>query len=287
LPGQAAARLFRQREMGDVRRHLISVAMTTLLGGADSALAWDIYSVDQVTPSAWIVEAGGYGVLEPLYEGSKHYTLSFKPEIDIWQAGSHHWLGFPNDAFGVTLYETQNFRIGPAGNLTLQSRYHGEDIDLRLGKADADLSGGAFAEYYPFENIRTRVELLQGITGNLGLAANLSADYIWHPGRDWTLTFGPRAQLANDQYASDFFSTQAAQKYGFYTQYRAEGGVISSGLEFTGKYELTRDLTTKFYMDFNQLIGDAADTPKVSVRGSSEQFIAGIGASYKFSVKPD
>jgi outer membrane protein len=243
-------------------------------------------SLDDVPPSAWIVDLGGYGVIEPTYEGSKHYILSFKPQVDIWRAGSQEWLSFPHDAVTYSFYETSNFRAGPAAGLTLQSRYHGEDIDLRLGKADADLSGGAFAEYYPVNFIRTRFELLQGITGNLGFAANLSADYIWRPSSEWTLTFGPRAQLADDQYASDYFSTQNAQKTGYYVPYHAEGGIISSGLELTGKYDWTRELSAKFYIDYNQLLGDAADTPKVSVRGASDQFVAGVGASYKFAVQP-
>ena len=165
---------------------------------------------DDLPPSAWIVEFGGYGVLEPTYLESKQYNVGFKPLLGFRQAGDREWLTFPNDAFDYNLYETANFRAGPAGNLTLESRLHGQDIDLRLGKADVDLQGGAFAEYYPVPFIRTRAELLQGVTGNMGFAVNLSADYIWRPGPDWTLTFGPRAQVVNDQYASDYFSTQIA-----------------------------------------------------------------------------
>ena len=248
--------------------------------------ALDITTIDNLPPSAWIVDLGGYGVLEPTYEGSKHYNISFKPQIDVWKAGGQEWLSFPHDATVYALYETSNFRAGPAGTLTLQSRFHGEDIDLRLGRADVDLAGGAFAEYYPVNFIRTRVELLQGVTGNMGFAANFSADYIWRASADWTLAFGPRAQLANDQYASDYFSTQAAQRTGLYVPYRAEGGIISSGVELTGKYDWTRDLSAKFFIDYNQLLGDAADAPKVSVRGASEQLVAGVGASFKFAVQP-
>ncbi len=250
------------------------------------ARALDIASLDTATPSAWIVEFGGYGVLEPLYEGSKHYIVGFKPQIDIWQAGSKQWLSFPNDATGYALYETSNFRAGPAGTLTLQSPYHGEDIDIRLGKAAADLSGGAFAEYYPLDHIRTRVEVLQGIAGNPGLAANFSADYIWRPRQDWTVTFGPRVQIANAEYASNYFSTQNARITGNFVPFSSEGGVLSYGTELTGKYDLNRQVSTKFFFDFNQLAGDAADNPRVSLRGASDQFVAGVGASYKFAVQP-
>ena len=47
-----------------------------------------------------------------------------------------------------------------------------------------------------------------------------------------------------------------------------------------------RKSTTKFYIDYNQLMGDAADSPRVSLKGSSEQVILGVGATYKFAVQP-
>ncbi|HXW22282.1 MAG TPA: MipA/OmpV family protein [Rhodomicrobium sp.] len=265
----------------------ILVALCAVFCGIRLASASDEPLGNDLPPSAWIIELGGYGVLEPTYLGSKYYDIGFKPLLGFRQAGDREWLSFPNDAFDYNLYETADFRAGAAGNLTLQSRLHGEDIDLRLGKADVDLQGGAFAEYYPVTSVRTRAELLQGVTGNTGLAVNLSADYIWRPMPDWTLTFGPRAQLVNDQYASDYFSTQIAFKNNNnYVFYHAEGGILTSGAEFTGQYALTSQITTKFYIDYNQLMGDAADSPRVALRGSSEQVILGIGATYKFAVQP-
>jgi outer membrane protein len=238
-----------------------------------------------IKPGVWIIDFGGYGVFEPTYEGSKKYNLSYKPQVDFYDLGDREWLSFPNDAFDYALYETANFRAGPAANISLQSRYHGEDIDFSLGKADATLQGGVFAEYYPVETIRTRIEVLQGVTGNTGLVANLSADYIWRPAHDWMLTIGPRAQLANDQYASDYFSTQLSIKYNSFVPYKAEGGIISSGAEVTGKYDLTKQFSAKFFIDYNQLMGDAADSPRVNIRGTAEQVIVGVGASYKFAIE--
>ena len=236
-------------------------------------------------PSVWIVDLGGYAVFEPTYEGSKRYSMSFKPQIEFHEPGDRQWLTFPNDAFDYNIFETNNFRTGPAANLSLQSRFHGEDIDFSLGQAEVTLQGGVFAEYYPVESIRTRVELLQGITGNTGFVTNLSADYIWRPGPAWTLTVGPRAQLGDDQYASDFFSTLIAMKTKNFVFYKAEGGVISSGAEVTGKYDWTQQFSTRWFIDYTQLMGDAADSPHVSLRGSAEQVIVGIGASYKFAIE--
>ncbi len=265
---------------------LASQAICVLLCAAPTGRAADIYSLENAPPSAYVVELGGYGVLAPAYEGSNHYVMSFKPIFYYTSPGDRQWLSFPNDAIDINLYETSNFRAGPAASITLQSRYHGEDIDLRLGKADVDLQTGAFAEYYPLANVRTRVEVLQGITGNPGLAANLAADYIWRPAADWTLTLGPRAQIVNDEYASAWFSTENAKKTGTYVPFRAEGGVLYAGAEFTGKYDWSKEISGRFYMDYDQLMGDAADSPRVSIRGSSEQFIVGAGISYKFAIEP-
>jgi outer membrane protein len=260
--------------------------LCALACAAGPSRALEFSAPGDLPPSAWVISLGGYGVLEPTFEGSKRYILGFKPEIDIRRASDREWLSFPNDALGYNLLETANFHAGPAANITLQSRFHGQDIDLRIGKADVYLASGAFAEYYPADFIRTRVELLQGITGNTGFLTNLSADYIWRPSANWTLTAGPRAKIADDRYASDFFSTQLAIKRGFFVPFRAEGGILSSGVEVTSKYIVTEQLAAKFFIDYNQLIGDAADSPHVSLRGSAEQFIAGIGASYKFAVQP-
>ena len=73
--------------------------------------------------------------------------------------------------------------------------------------------------------------MLQGITGNAGLAANFSADYIWHPSAAWTLTLGPRVQIANALYASDYFAAQNAKMTGNYVPFHAEGGVCPPARE--------------------------------------------------------
>ncbi len=90
---------------------------------------------ENAQPSAWIVDFGGYGVagadlrrLEALHNGLQAADRCL-------EAGSKEWLTFPNDAIGYAVYETSDFRVGPAGTLSLQSAYHGQDIDLRLGKA--------------------------------------------------------------------------------------------------------------------------------------------------------
>lgn len=268
-------------------RLIIAVSAGGALVSASAAHALDFPPPEDAPPSAWIVDLGGYGVLQPIWLGSKHYELGFRPIADIRQADDRQFLSFPNDAITYSLLETDSFRAGPAVSISLQSRLHGQDIDLRLAKADVTTQGGGFIEYYPLESIRTRAEVLQGVTGNSGLAVNFSADYIWRPRPDWTLTFGPRAQFANDQYASEYFSTQYAFAHNnLYSPFRVEGGLLSSGAELMGKYDWTSRVSTKFFLDYNQLVGDAAESARVATRGAAEQVTFGIGATYQFTVHP-
>jgi outer membrane protein len=237
-------------------------------------------------PGTWIVEIGGYAMAEPHFEGSSHYGPGLKPIIDIHQAGDRQWLTLPNDAWDYALFEGRNYRAGPAGDISLQSRHHSQNVDFRLGRADFETQIGGFAEYWLRPNFRTRAEVLRGVTGSEGLVAKVSGDYVWQPGEHWLMTFGPRAQFSDDVYASDYFSTRS-QNLGYTGKpFHAGGGFHMAGAEWTGTYDWSPAVATKFFIDYSRLAGDAADSPRVDSRGAADQFAVGVGASYKFSVKP-
>jgi len=233
----------------------------------------------------WVVTLGGYGVAEPAFLGSKDYIASGRPIIDIHAAGAREWLTLPNDAFSLTLYQTGNFRAGAAGDY-LNNRTHNDDPSALRGLHDIDytLELGAFAEYYPMPFLRTRVELLQGVTGADGFAANLMADFIYTPDPRWLFTVGPRLQIVNDQYVSAFFSiTPVEAAASGLTPFHATGGINSAGVDATARYNLTDCFSIRAFAEWDRLLGDAADSPIVKLRGSADQFEIGLGAAYRFN----
>lgn len=233
----------------------------------------------------WVVTLGAYGVAEPEFLGSKDYTFSGRPIIDIHAAGAREWLTLPNDAFSLTLFQTGNFRAGAAGDY-LNNRTHNDDPAAMRGLNDIDytLELGAFAEYYPVPFLRTRVELLQGVTGADGFAANLMADYVYSPGPRWLFTVGPRLQIVDGQYQSAFFSVDAAERIpSGLPVYHAAGGINSAGADATARYSLTERFQIRAFGEWDRLLGDAADSPIVKERGSADQFEVGLGAAYKFN----
>jgi MipA family protein len=256
----------------------LSCAQAADIGG-DSPLSYK-----DAPGNYWVVTLGGYGGAEPLFPGSKTETLAFIPVIDIHRAGEREWLMLPTDAFGYTLYQTGNFRIGASGDYILD-RNHKDDSALRgLSDINYTLELGAFAEYYPAPFIRTRIELLQGVSGADGLAANLKADYIFQPNAQWLFTVGPRLQFVNTQYESTFFSINSVEmtRSGL-PAYHASGGLNSAGLDATARYNVNEHLSLRAFADWERLVGDAVNSPIVKQRGSEDQFEFGVGAAYRFT----
>jgi outer membrane protein len=66
--------------------------------------------------------------------------------------------------------------------------------------------------------------------------------------------------------------------------FAARAGLKSTGAVGSVTYQWTPHLATMAYVEYARLLGDAADSPIVTQRGSPDQVTAGIGAKYSFSV---
>ncbi|MBT3071588.1 MipA/OmpV family protein [Rhodomicrobium sp. Az07] len=266
-----------------------AAACAALLGfAASGAQAADLIGSDGgykdgVTAPYWVVTIGGYAAVEPSFPGAKDTDFTFRPIIDIYRAGEREWLSLPNDAFSFTLHQTSNFRFGVAGNY-IDDRNVSDDRRALANLQDIDytIQLGGFAEYYPVPFIRTRVELLQGITGAEGFEANLMADFIYRPAAQWQFTVGPRLKLVSEDYNSAFFSTPVGYA-DLVSAYNAGGGLNSVGVSGSARYDVNERWSIRGFAEWNRLEGDAADSPLVKLRGDENQWQAGIGAAYKFN----
>jgi len=258
------------------------------VGGAQAGGPWGddpISLKDGPGGGYWVVTIGGYGAAEPAFPGSKDYTASGRLIFDVHRAGDREWLTLPNDAASLTLYEAGNFRAGVAGDYIL-SRTHNDDSAALLGLHDINytIELGGFAEFYPVPFVRTRAEVLQGVTGADGLIANLMADFIYRPAPCWLFTVGPRLTFVDGQYNSAFFSINPIESVvsGLPT-YSATGGFYSGGVDATIRYDFSERISIRAFAEWDRLAGSAADSPLVRLRGSEDQFQIGVGAAYKFN----
>ena len=177
-----------------------------------------------------------------------------------------------------------NFRLGAAADL-INGRYQ-NDGGAAVGLHDVDytIEVGGFAEFYPVPFVRTRVELLQGVTGADGFSANLMADFIYKPSPLWLFTVGPRLNFVDSKYNSAFFSiTPVDHLLTGLAEYRASGGFYSAGVDATVRYQLTERISLRAFAEWDRLMGDAVNSPLVQIKGSEDQFQVGVGAAYKFN----
>jgi outer membrane protein len=243
----------------------------------------------QFAPSTttWYVTVGGWGVFAPEYMGSDSLTFTGRPILSWRKEGGRDWLSMPNDGLGIALIETDTFRAGPVGSVRFA-----RDIDInqrgfdRVGSIETSVEAGAFAEYWPAQWLRTRLEVRYGMIGAGGIVADLTADAVFRPDSQWTFAFGPRLSLASGNYMDDYFGVTAAQAAATgLTTYEAGSGLHSYGVGAFARYRMTPQWTTYASAEYARLAGSATDSPIVNDRhGSPDQFTVGLGLSYTFAV---
>jgi MipA family protein len=92
--------------------------------------------------------------------------------------------------------------------------------------------------------------------------------------------------LSDTQATQPYFGIDAAQSAAsglpvFY----AKGGFHSVGAGVQARYQWTPQWAVRTYVEYDRLMGDAASSPLVTARGSSNQVTIGLGATYSFDVK--
>jgi outer membrane protein len=236
--------------------------------------------------SGWIVTVGAFGDLEPRFEGARRHGFGYQPIIDYRAVDSREWLNLPNDGFDFALIETQDFRAGPVVN----GRWERDASSLARGfrhVANINLSAeaGVFAEWWPMEYLRTRVEIRDAVVGARGIVADLSADWVWRPDQQWTMSAGPRLSLADSAFMHSYYSVDSQRSIasGLAT-YVAPAGVRSVGAGSMLKYKWSESVATMAFVEYQRLARSAAESPLIDDRGSPDQLTVGIGLSYSFKV---
>lgn len=228
----------------------------------------------------WIATMGLWSLGKPKFAGSDELVLAVKPIMSFRREGEREWLYLPNDHGGPALFSTERLRIGPSINV--ESARKSSDHAALAGLSDVPwtFEGGAFVEFWPGSQIRTRAELRRGFNGHEGLIANLSADVVYKPDDRWTFTLGPRLAIADANYMQAYFGVSAADAVTSGLQaYDPKGGLYSAGVGGSAKLQWDANWATIGYLQVDRLLGDAKDSP-ITERGSDTQVTVGIGVTY-------
>jgi MipA family protein len=234
----------------------------------------------------WTVMVGAEGASTPDFEGARRSMLSPAPIFSIRRAGSTDQFRGPRDSPSIAFLDFGDLRAGPVAKFVAARKQYNYSELNGLGDVKAAVELGGFVEYYPVDWFRTRVELRQGVVGPNGTVADVSADFIVPVIQRLTISAGPRFTWESTQATSPYFGIDAVQAMASgLPVFNAKGGAHSYGAGAQVSYRINPQWEVHSYVEYQRLLGDAAASPLVTLRGSPNQTTIGMGASYAFDVK--
>lgn len=235
----------------------------------------------------------GLGVgTAPDYTGSDEYTIIPLPSFELSYAGyalRSSRLGVEADLVGITGLD--------AGPIIRYDRGRSSSVDdsavALLPEVDGSVelggfvSAGAPLSVIGLESssiLAARIEYLQGLDGgHEGATAGASLSLISPVTDSLTLISSLSTTYMSSGYASSYFDvTAAGSAASGLPAFDAGAGLRDIGLTFIANYELNENWSVNGISSFTRLIGDSAASPIVAERGSSNQFLGGLGFSYTF-----
>jgi MltA-interacting protein MipA len=127
------------------------------------------------------------------------------------RAGSSDRFRSPRDSGSIALIDFDGFRAGPVLKFR-SARTASSYAELNgLGDVKFVVEPGGFAEYFPVDWFRARVEVRRGFGGEDGVTADFSADAIVPLLDRFNLSAGPRFTLQSTNATAPYFSVNAAQ----------------------------------------------------------------------------
>ncbi len=224
----------------------------------------------------------------PDFEGSSDYM------VIPFLVGRLQWDAYYVELSGIGLRANiVAHDVWHAGPL-LRYRPARDDVDNaavdRLRRVNTGFEIGGFVAFKkrsvfrPRDTVSATFELSQDIAGGHdGLLASLSGSYAFRPSRRWRLVLEGSATFASTDYMDAYFSIDAnnAARSGL-AQFDADGGIKDVGLSIVAAYGITRRWGVLARVAYARLLGDAADSPIAEEEGSANQFLGGIGVSYRF-----
>ena len=182
------------------------------------------------------------GQAHPNFPGSDEFDIT--PMFDFDRAKGDEPFRFegPDDSFGFALVRSRGIRVGPVVNF--EGSRDADDVGALLPKVKFSLEPG---------------------------------------GDNWLFSIGPRVSWSNDRYQDAWFGITPADAIASgLPAYDPGGGIHAVGVTASFETQLSPRWGIQTYAKYDRLVGDAADSPIVTVLGSRDQFSGGLGLTYTF-----
>jgi outer membrane protein len=221
--------------------------------------------------------------VRPEFIGADHSDVAPLFHVNIARGANPFSFGAPDDSPSISVISSDGFSLGPAGNI--EGRRRESDVGAPVGNVARTFEVGGFAQYLVAGSFRVRAEVLKGVNGHKGVVGSIGADKIWRDGDRYLFSIGPRVLFSDGRYERAYFGVDPvhALESGL-PAYRPGGGVHAVALTSGANYALNSRWGLFGFARYERLVGDAAKSPIVRAFGSRNQWSAGAGLNYTFTL---
>ncbi|MBV6631966.1 MAG: MipA/OmpV family protein [Alphaproteobacteria bacterium] len=241
-----------------------------------------------VTEDASGFVGAGVGIA-PEYEGSEDYDVI--PLV----VGQANWRGFGLELRGlgaaIDVLPSRRFDAGPVINFR-GGRDDDVDNDVvaRLREIDDAIEVGGFFRYnlspdlLDGDRLSFEVDILQDVSdAHEGLVGGFGAAYSWRPTAKLGVILDVSTSFASSDYMDTYFTVDTGNSaLSGLPVFEADSGFKDIGIGTTLTYDFNDSWGALARIGYTELLGDAADSPIVDDEGSSSQFLAAVGITYRF-----
>ncbi len=276
--------------------------MKTFWAGALLALVTGICGPAAAQPSQeaqWTMRVGAGALIAPAFVGSKTYQVSAVPALRL--AYGDRFFASVEEGLGYALVSTSAWSAGPVVRVAFGRDEDGsspfriggrrETALIGLGDVPTTAEAGGFVRYR-WESWSASAELRHGIGGHDGLVGNLSASHVWRFSSPFTggrgpgiISLGPRVSFASQAYNSAYFGIDPSQSLrSGLRSYSPEGGLVSFGAGGVVVVPVAPRTSVTLLFGYDRLAAAAARSPLIRERGSRNQAVVGLFATYEFEL---
>ncbi len=227
----------------------------------------------------------------PDYWGSSNTQGVVAPIARYQFSGTQYYISWMGPTIKANLINDSSWNVGPLLKFRAARDDNVNDsVVSRMDKVDAVVEVGGFIDYILPMSAEKGHALVFGVdaeNSKNGTEANLRVTYK-HPFSETLMgSIGVGMTYGNDKLAETYFGVTGAHDIALYPSlngkpYDASSGIVSWNVPVIVTYRMDQSWTLLGIVRFEQLQGDAKDSPVVSERGDKNQFVAGIGVSYLF-----
>ena len=188
------------------------------------------------------------------------------------------------DGVGFNLINQNGFKAGPVANIGFPRRESYSRYLRALGNVNFTIEAGGFATYM-YGPVEIGGEVRRGLGGHDGTIAEFKATLYVPISGTVLVGGGPTLKLADDTYMNAYYgiSEHQSERSGK-AMFIAGPGLLSAGVNAFGVVKLTDKIHLLGFIEYEKLLGDAAESPIVKgPAGSENQFSGGAAVTYRFS----